>query len=290
MINKNNWYIKSQESSEIIHEAGILSNLQLSIVAVSLFFAGLSLKMISEKTGLSEIQIQQALNNKEIVETVKNKENPIKTIDQTVEKKDKQEVPKPSPNRFNWQKTEDLIRLNEISGSERYVTTLDKDTKKKKTYDITRPYPDPIHGWKVPTIGVGYNLNRPEAKEKMESLGLNYENMLSKKQNLTDEETLTIEQVNELYREDIAKAKSDAKRFLPSLEQQPTSVQTVLVDMSFNMGLTRLSKFKKLKKALEEKKYKEVIKEIKESRYYTQVGERPKRNIEILEKYLNYPR
>jgi|GEM_PF-1042578 len=247
--NKNNWYSEAREASLIVQEAGITDNWKTLVFAVALVLSGLSLIDVSEKTGLPPEQIQQALNNKEIVEQAQNQEES-------------------SMPRLDFSGIEELIRQHEVSGAERYVRV------KGKNVDIRKAYPDPIHGWKVPTIGVGYNLNKPEARGEIEALGLDYDKVRKGEQALTDE------QVNILYRDDIAKAILSARRFLPNFDQQPTEVKTVIVDMAFNLGETRLRKFKKFRKALENNNYQEAAEEMKNSRWYHQVGNRAKRNVE----------
>ena len=52
--------------------------------------------------------------------------------------------------------------------------------------------------------------------------------------------------------------------------------------MSFNLGLPRLNKFKKMKKGLEENNYNTVVKEMKDSLWYDQVKSRGPRMLKVM--------
>jgi len=247
MIKTQNWYLESKNNFDIVQEAGINDYWKNIVLSVSLILSGLPLSEVSGKTGLSENQIQEAMSNEEIVEQAKS------------------QIPK-----INFSEIEKLIRKHEVSGAEEFVTV------NGKKIDIRTVYPDPNHGWKVPTIGVGYNLNKPEAKQEIEALGLNYEDVRNGKQSLTNH------QVNELYRNDIAKSIYFARKFVSNFDTLPTQAKTIISDMSFNLGPTRLNKFKNLRKALERRDFQEAAKEMQNSRWYNQVGNRSKTLVEMM--------
>ena len=58
--------------------------------------------------------------------------------------------------------------------------------------------------------------------------------------------------------------------------------KAVLLDMCFNIGYAGLMKFKKMWFALGNKDYPEASRQAKDSAWYTQVGNRGKRNVEII--------
>ena len=58
--------------------------------------------------------------------------------------------------------------------------------------------------------------------------------------------------------------------------------KAVLLDMCFNIGYAGLMKFKKMWFALGNKDYAEASRQMKDSAWYTQVGNRSKRNVEIM--------
>ena len=65
--------------------------------------------------------------------------------------------------------------------------------------------------------------------------------------------------------------------------QKQTEVRkAVLLDMCFNIGYSGLMKFKKMWFALGNKDFAEASRQAKDSSWYTQVGNRSKRNVEII--------
>lgn len=65
-------------------------------------------------------------------------------------------------------------------------------------------------------------------------------------------------------------------------QKQSDVRKAVLLDMCFNIGYSGLMKFKKMWFALGERDYPQASREIKDSKYYTDVGTRGKRNVEIM--------
>jgi lysozyme len=63
----------------------------------------------------------------------------------------------------------------------------------------------------------------------------------------------------------------------------PEEVQEILVNMMFNLGRPRLGKFKNMRKALEEQKWKLAADEGRDSLWYRQVGGRAARLMSRLE-------
>ena len=65
--------------------------------------------------------------------------------------------------------------------------------------------------------------------------------------------------------------------------QKQTEVRkAVLLDMCFNIGYSGLMKFKKMWFALGERDYAEASRQMKDSKYYTDVKSRGKRNVTIM--------
>ena len=65
-------------------------------------------------------------------------------------------------------------------------------------------------------------------------------------------------------------------------QKQSNVRKAVLLDMCFNIGYTGLMKFKKMWFALGNKDYPEASRQAKDSAWYVQVGNRGKRNVEII--------
>ena len=68
-----------------------------------------------------------------------------------------------------------------------------------------------------------------------------------------------------------------------AFDNLPDEVQQILVNMMFNMGRTRLSKFKKMHAAILEENWTEAAKEGRDSLWYKQVTNRAERLMERLE-------
>ena len=92
------------------------------------------------------------------------------------------------------------------------------------------------------------------------------------------------ERVDEVWEHDYAEHVEECGKLYPDLESYPDEVQRVLVNMTFNMGMTRLSKFKNFKLQL-----KEMIgnrgcsRRKRDSRWYNQVTNRAERLMTMLE-------
>jgi len=100
------------------------------------------------------------------------------------------------------------------------------------------------------TIGVGRNL---------EDLGL------------TDGE------IDFLLRNDLMRVQSELATNVPCFLKLSETRQDVLMDMCFNLGLGQFIKFQKMLTALEMGEYEEAAKEMLDSRWARQVGERATR-------------
>ena len=65
-------------------------------------------------------------------------------------------------------------------------------------------------------------------------------------------------------------------------QKQSDVRKAVLLDMCFNIGYSGLMKFKKMWIALGERDYAEASRQMKDSKWYTDVGTRAKRNVTIM--------
>jgi lysozyme len=120
----------------------------------------------------------------------------------------------------------------------------------------------------IPTIGIGLNLMRPDARKIASQAGVNYDNVFTGKEDLTDE------QIREIFKITLNIAYHDAKKWIPNFDGLPKNIKLAILDLSFNMGYTRLSKFVKTKEFILNKDYKNAAKELQNSKWATQVGKR----------------
>ena len=82
------------------------------------------------------------------------------------------------------------------------------------------------------------------------------------------------DRVNEIFETDVAKFVSEAKILFPDLDDLPDVAQQVIVNMAFNMGLPRLSKFKNFFAVVNDRDWTRAAEEMMDSRWATQVGDR----------------
>lgn len=117
----------------------------------------------------------------------------------------------------------------------------------------------------IPTIGIGFNLQEPANRRILAKYGITDQQLKS---------GLSESQIKTLFSESLKRAKQDALKYLPDLYNHPTQVQNAIIDMAFNLGYTRLSKFKDLRKSLMDKDYKKASEDMINSLWAKQVGNR----------------
>lgn len=129
----------------------------------------------------------------------------------------------------------------------------------------------------IKTIGAGFNLEKAGAKERIEYFGLDYNDICSGKQKLSENE------IYSLMEDDVETAISDAKNYVgENWNKLNPKAKEVIIDMSYNLGGPRINNFKKLKEALEKQDYKTAADEMKDSKWYSDVGNRSKELISIM--------
>ena len=81
------------------------------------------------------------------------------------------------------------------------------------------------------------------------------------------------DRVNEIFETDVAKFVSEAKILFPDLDDLPDVAQQVIVNMAFNMGRPRLSKFKNFIDGVNDRDWTRAAEEMMDSRWATHVGD-----------------
>ena len=94
--------------------------------------------------------------------------------------------------------------------------------------------------------------------------------------NLTDR-GLTTEECMYLFENDLKIATRDLVSVFGNIGYFSTMRQVALIDMMFNLGKPRFLGFKKMIAAIKEADWKEAANQAKDSRWYSQVGERGER-------------
>jgi len=87
------------------------------------------------------------------------------------------------------------------------------------------------------------------------------------------------ERVNELFDQDIKVTLSECEQLYENFNDLPEEVQKILANMMFNLGRPRLSKFRKLCKAVAERNWQECAVQMEDSRWHRQVTNRANRLI-----------
>ncbi len=85
-----------------------------------------------------------------------------------------------------------------------------------------------------------------------------------------------------LLENDIEECLEDLKTIFQAFDLLPEPVQRVLVDMRFNLGPNRFRRFKKMLAAVKNQDFTQAAVEMKDSRWYSQVGKRAETLINIM--------
>jgi lysozyme len=93
---------------------------------------------------------------------------------------------------------------------------------------------------------------------------------------------VTDERILDVFHKDCDVAYTDACALVLNFAGQATDAQRVLVNMAFNLGRNRLSKFKNMLRYVNEGNYVMAANEMINSKWYGQVGRRSKELVDIM--------
>lgn len=99
--------------------------------------------------------------------------------------------------------------------------------------------------------------------------------------------SISKERVDEVFEKDIKIVLDDCKKLFEYFDEYLDEVKQIIANMMFNLGLTRLSKFKNFCKAIRERNYKKASLEMIDSAWYRQVPNRAKRLVKRMESLAN---
>tara|TARA_R100000149_G_C5799802_1_gene87589 strand:- start:44 stop:478 length:435 start_codon:yes stop_codon:yes gene_type:complete len=142
------------------------------------------------------------------------------------------------------------------------LETLQDDIMREEGHLVLEPYQDHLGYW---TIGCGHLIRNHEKEELMKPI--------------------TEERAKELFIFDLDVAIEDAEKFCEGMDIDD-NVRECVIHMSFQLGLPKLNKFVKFKKALQDNDIAEAIEQMKDSRAYKQTTNRWDRLIEKMRKSL----
>ena len=114
----------------------------------------------------------------------------------------------------------------------------------------------------LPTIGIGHLI-----KESDPEYGLPVGTVIDD------------ERIIELFDQDIKVTLSECEQLYGNFNDLPEEVQKILANMMFNLGRPRLSKFRKLCKAVADRDWQECAVQMEDSRWHKQVTNRANRLI-----------
>jgi len=111
-----------------------------------------------------------------------------------------------------------------------------------------------------PTFGVGHLILRTD-----------------KEYHYPEKTEISKERVEECLEQDLNTAANECIILYPWFMSAPQEVKEILINMMFNMGRPRLSKFKNFSRALYEQDWKQAAVEGRDSKWYQQVTNRAER-------------
>ena len=114
-----------------------------------------------------------------------------------------------------------------------------------------KPYPDPIHGWDVPTFGYGFTY-------------------------------ITKQESEPILRNRIQTITSELKHRLSFFRQLPEDIQSVLIEMAYQLGVPGLLKFRKTLKSFALGQYSKASDEMLNSKWAEQTPKRARELAEIV--------
>ncbi len=108
-----------------------------------------------------------------------------------------------------------------------------------------------------PTFGIGH-LVRESDPEHGQEVGT----------------AVSADRVAEAFESDLEGVLSDCRKLYPDIDDLPEEAQQIIANMMFNLGYPRLSKFKNMKRCVDERNWMGAGEEMMDSRWYNQVPNR----------------
>ena len=119
----------------------------------------------------------------------------------------------------------------------------------------------------LPTFGIGHLVTKNDS-ESGQAVGA----------------TVSKERVAECFDMDVQSVINDCNKLYNNFENLPEEVQQIIANMMFNLGRTRLSKFKGMKRGVDSMNWNQAADEMVDSRWYRQVTNRAQRLVERMRK------
>lgn len=126
------------------------------------------------------------------------------------------------------------------------------------------------------SIGFGFNLDNPKSRGIIEGMGYDFKKVRAGTQNITQAHA------EELLTYSVNLAAQDARKIIPRFETLPGEVQEALIEMSYQLGGTKLRKFVDMKKAIKSGKLAQAADAMLDSTWAKQTPARAKKLADIL--------
>ena len=114
-----------------------------------------------------------------------------------------------------------------------------------------------------PTFGIGHLItdNDPESGQEVGT-------------------AVSDERVRQAFEADVVSVIEDCNKLYNDFDELPEEVQQIIANMMFNMGRTRLSKFRGMKRGVDARDWNAAADEMVDSRWYRQVTNRADRLVQ----------
>jgi len=98
---------------------------------------------------------------------------------------------------------------------------------------------------------------------------------------------VSFERVMEVFERDIAVTIEDCHTLYDDFDELPEEAQLIIANMMFNLGLPRLSKFRKMKESVDARDFNEAANQMVDSKWYRQVPNRAMRLVKRMRSIAN---
>lgn len=126
------------------------------------------------------------------------------------------------------------------------------------------------------TIGIGFNLDAPDAQAICKNLGMDYPAILAG-------DVLSDGQIDSIFDYQLNKVIAQAQITLPTFTTMPDEVQAVVCDMIFNLGWAGFQSFQHTIYCLKSGSWKDAAANMKTSKWAQQVPNRANEDMQLLE-------
>jgi lysozyme len=114
-----------------------------------------------------------------------------------------------------------------------------------------------------PTFGIGHLITKSDP-ESGQAVGT----------------TVSDERVTQAFESDVVSVIEDCKKLYDDFDELPEEAQQIIANMMFNMGRTRLSKFRGMKRGVDARDWNAAADEMVDSKWYRQVNNRANRLVQ----------